>query len=233
MKVLICIDDEDYISYLGESLNVLSCYEDIHCESYTDSTSIRRRFDEDIFDIAILGSMICGQNGFELGQYIKRIQKDCILFFICETYQQIHDGFRLGAFQMLLKNQMDLLKDEFLRAYKFYCHMHFQIHFDTGEKMPVQLIPREILYIEKEKNNQKVVTCQEDYLGYFPRYTMTKEKLKEYHFIQIHPSYYVNMNYIDALRCGEVELINGDIVPISARNKLSIDRVIQCFLASL
>lgn len=233
MKVLICINDEEYMSYLWKSIQTLSCYEDICLESYTDATNIRRRLEEELFDMAILGSQIGHENGFELGRYIKSMQSDCILFFVCDTYQQIHEGFRTGAFQMLLKNQKELLKNEFLRAYEFYCHIHFQIHFDTGEKHPISLIPREILYIEKEKTSQKVVTFEEDYLGYFPRYTMTKEKLKDYHFIQVHPSYYVNMNYIDALRCGEVELINGDVVPVSARHRLSIDRMIQGYLESL
>ena len=74
------------------------------------------------------------------------------------------------------------------------------------------------------------MTTKGRYKGFFEDLKRTKQMLVEYHFFQMHPRYFVNMEHIELIKSGELRLDNGDSVPTSAMNKEVIDDAIQSFL---
>lgn len=70
----------------------------------------------------------------------------------------------------------------------------------------------------------------ERYCGYFEKLKPLKQKLLEYHFFQMHPQYFVNMEHIELVRSGELVMDNGDCIPTSAMNREVIDDAIQSFM---
>lgn len=230
MKILICDEDEKYIEYLIEKIKSFPCDEELLFESYTETPGIARRIETENFDIAYLGAVIHGRNGFELGRMIHQHYSDCILFYVCEDYKYMHEVFRAYGFQMLLKTQEKLLASEFQRALTVYQKLHFHVLFHLEDETTHDFIPAEIVYIETTDETTTVITMGERYCGYFEKLKPLKQKLLEYHFFQMHPQYFVNMEHIELVRSGELVMDNGDCIPTSAMNREVIDDAIQSFM---
>ena len=71
-------------------------------------------------------------------------------------------------------------------------------------------MPSEIEYIETGMRETVVVTTKGRYKGFFEDLKRTKQMLVEYHFFQMHPRYFVNMEHIELIKSGELRLDNGD-----------------------
>lgn len=229
MKILICEESEQYIETLINKIKSLPCDEDIQFESYTATPVVTRRIKEEIYDIAFIGGIINKRNGFELGRMLKEEQPDCMIFYVCDDYRYMHETFRAGAFQMLIKGKEKLLDSEFPRALEKYHHIHYQIPFYTVDGKVIDVIPAEMLYIETAQDVTKVISTMGRFEGHFDDLKQVKTNLIDYHFFQMHPRYFVNMAHIDLIRSGELRLDNGDTVPLSAMNKEVIDEAIQTF----
>lgn len=232
MNVFICFDDEEYVEELIKRLESFQCDEELLFESYTETPGIARMIEQGQakdFDLAFIGGIINGRNGFALGKMLKRNNPDCILIYICDDYKYIHEGFRSDAFQMLMKPQKKLLELEFTRAVKFYKKIHFQVTFHTRDGKDLNFYPRDIQYIETNNDVVSVITDLSRYYGRFDDFSKVKTQLKEYHFFPMHPRYFINMEAIDLIRNGELIMDNGDYIPTSAMNREVIDDAIQAF----
>jgi lytTr DNA-binding domain len=230
MKILVCEENGDYVDHLIEKLKSFPCDEELVFESYTQTPGVAKRLEREEYDMAFLGGIINGRNGFELGKMLKEKNPDCILFFVCDDYKYMHEVFRADGFQLLMKPQEKLLASEFQRALEVYKKLHFQIHFFSLTGEVLNLVPSEIEYIETGMRETVVVTTKGRYKGFFEDLKRTKQMLVEYHFFQMHPRYFVNMEHIELIKSGELRLDNGDSVPTSAMNKEVIDDAIQSFL---
>lgn len=230
MRILICEEDEKYIEELIESIESFPCAEDLVFESYTETPFVVKRLDVQSFDMAFIGPVVNGKSGVTLGQMLKKAQPHCILFLVCEDYKYMHEGFRCHAFQLLLKSQPKLLETEFQRAMGLFYKINFEMGFKLNSGKEVQLLPSEIEYIETTDEGTIVVTKTERLYGKFKNLKTLKAKLLDYHFFQMHPRFFVNMEHIKMLKAGELGLDNGDCIPTSILNKEIIDRAIQSFM---
>lgn len=233
MKILICIQDEKYVEYLIHKIQTLPCDEELSFESYTETPGLVQHIERDgsgEYDIAFLGDVIQGRNGFDLGRLIKENNENCIIIYVCDDYKYMHEGFRAYAFQMMLKSQEKLLESEFQRAFALYKKIHFQVIFHVDSAHDLKFAPHEIEYIESNHELTTVVTAQNRYQGFFDDIKWIKKQLVNYHFFQMHPQYFVNMEHIELIKSGELRLDNGDSIPTSAMNKEVIDDAIQTFV---
>ncbi len=228
MRILLCDQDEEYLQTIAKRITKVSL-EELTFETYTDVQGAMRRVEVEEFDMAFLGEGSDGKSGFDLGYHIKEEYPDCLIFYICENFKHLNEQFRVGAFQMLLKNKQDRhLEREFLRGVEKIHQIHFSItmtSLDTGEELNV--IPSEIYYILTDHNELSIVTTQGKFRVEIENLVKVKHTLNQYHFFQVHPSYFVNLTLIRSIRTGELGLKNGDIVPVSQMNERFIERAIQ------
>lgn len=230
MRILICMDDEKFLKYLVKKIKTFDCDEKIYLESYTRTSGISIRVQSDDFDIAYLGPVIDEKSGFDLGRTVHKNCPDCKIIYVCDDYEYMHEAFRAFAFQMLLKSQEKLLESEFYRALALYKKQHYHVLFYMENGTTHDFIPGEIVYIESTGNIVTVVTLDNRYRGYFENYLPLKQRLLEYHFFQMHPQYFVNMEHIELIRSGELIMDNNDVIPTSAMNREIIDDAIQSFM---
>lgn len=228
MRILICDYDEKYMEQLMKRIQAVS-EEELVFESYTDTHGAILRIDTETFDIAFFGTKVNGRSGFELGRILKKDQPDCILFYLCDDLTDMHEVFRIGAFQLILKNSDHMLESEFQRAVKTWKENHFSVPFMTLDGERMDFIPSEIIYIETRSENPIVVTTTGRFRGNFENLTQVKRKLKKYDFLQIHPYYFINIRSVELLRAGDIQLNNGDFVPVSAMNEKLVEQTIHDF----
>ncbi len=79
MKILVCEENGDYVDHLIEKLKSFPCDEELVFESYTQTPGVAKRLEREEYDMAFLGGIINGRNGFELGKMLK--EKILIVFF--------------------------------------------------------------------------------------------------------------------------------------------------------
>ena len=234
MKILICEQSEEFVDHMVKTIRSYPCDEEIIIESYTDTVGIARRIEKENFDLAYLGGVINGRNGFELGRMIHEKNPACLLIYVCEDYRYMHEGFRAYGFQMVLKPQEKLFDYEFKRALMIYKKLHYHIlfHFDNGKTH--DFLPSEIMYIVINNDGLEVVTEDRRFKGHFENFKKIQQELmNQHHFFPMHPNYFVNMEYISVVRNGELGMDNGDCVPTSAMNKEIIDDAIQSYMREI
>lgn len=78
----------------------------------------------------------------------------------------------------------------------------------------IYITPQMIMYAKADGHDTEIHGVKNSFLS-TTTITKIKEKLND-DFYQIHRSYIVNTNYIHKIRCYEVELINGEKLPIPA-----------------
>ncbi len=234
MRILVCDEDESYVDDLIAKLKSFSCDEELIFESYTDTPGIARQIQKGVpkdFDLAYIGDIIHGRNGFELARMIRERNPECIVIFLCDDYKYMHEGFRAYAFQMLLKQQNKYVESEFRRALKVYKRIHFQVKIHTNSGKDISVIPEDVHYIETHGDQVTLATDHYRYQGVIKNLKEVKVLLAEgYHFFQMHPQYFVNIEHIELIRCGELRMANGDSVPTSAMNREIIDETIQSYI---
>ena len=71
MKILVCEENGDYVDHLIEKLKSFPCDEELVFESYTQTPGVAKRLEREEYDMAFLGGIINGRNGFELGKMLK------------------------------------------------------------------------------------------------------------------------------------------------------------------
>lgn len=227
MRIIICEQDEEYVDELSKMLKTMAGDEEVIVESYTDTLSAARRFPVQTFDMAFFGPVINKRNGFELGRMLKAQQQDCIFFLVCEDYRYMYESFRCEAFQLLLKSQPAMLEEEFHRALRIYHKKRYEISFALEDGKIVRFLPSDIAYIQMRNQQTIVVTRTDIYVGTFKCYKQVKLNLKDYHFCQVHPRYFVNLEHLDLIRRGEIQLYTGDCIPVSVVNRDTVDEAIQ------
>ncbi len=229
MRILICDDKEEDVDALSKFIRTMKCDETIVVESYTDTVSAEKRIRKQLFDMAYLGPVIHQESGFELAKILLKFQPDCIYFLICDDYQYLHEGFRSGAFQMLLRDQTDLIDEEFQRALRKYKERNYNFNFYLNNGKSIVLIPSEIEYIKYDGKETIVATTNNFYIGHFDCIQKVKYELKKYSFIQINSMYYINMSNIDLIRQNEVQMYNGETISVSLMYRNFIEKEVRSY----
>ena len=109
----------------------------------------------------------------------------------------------------------------FLKLVEIYRKNNATFLFNTATGK-IAFVPDDILYVETYYDNLKIITKTKSYFSNIKNGKRIKEVLKNYDFIQIHQSYYVNMKSILGLNKESIKLINGEELPISPYKKKEV-----------
>ena len=85
-------------------------------------------------------------------------------------------------------------------------------------------ILQDIIYFESMARKVKMVMVQEQ-IEFYGKIEEIVQELEQYHFLNIHRSYLVNVNYIEYYKYDEVILKNGETLPISQPKRKKIRRM--------
>lgn len=168
------------------------------------------------YEILLLDIEMPGTNGVELAKKI-RVEDEIInIIFITAITDYIGEGYDVSAINYLIKP---------IREEKLYECLDKAI-----DKIPeeenwilieeegdiVRIKERDILYIESFSHTIEVNTLNEKYTTRKNIGVMEKE-LNEDIFIRCHRSYIVSLLHIKTISREEIELDNGDTIPLSRR----------------
>lgn len=218
MKFLICDDDDlmlKKLSLLIKNSPENKCYSNKIIE-ITNPTDVNIA---DEYDVAFLDIDMPQMRGIDLARKIHEQWPNTVIIFITNYVQYAPDGYEVGAFRYLMKNQItekliDYLDLAIKERAKRLRVITIQIN---GERINVPV--SNILYME---SSARIITMHliENVRPMYQFYWNMSDLAQKFEilgFLRVHKSYLVNMKYIEIFQCKRLEIKGGILIPSSER----------------
>lgn len=218
MKFLICDDDDlmlKKLSLLIKNSPENKCYLNKIIE-ITNPTDVNIA---DEYDVAFLDIDMPQMSGIDLARKIHEQWPNTVIIFITNYVQYAPDGYEVGAFRYLMKNQItekliDYLDLAIKERTKRLRVITIQIN---GERINVPV--SNILYME---SSARIITMHlienvRPMYQFYGNMSDLAQKFEILGFLRVHKSYLVNMKYIEIFQCKRLEIKGGILIPSSER----------------
>lgn len=218
MKFLICDDDDlmlKKLSLLIKNSPENKCYSNKIIE-ITNPTDVNIA---DEYDVAFLDIDMPQMSGIDLARKIHEQWPNTVIIFITNYVQYAPDGYEVGAFRYLMKNQItekliDYLDLAIKERTKRLRVITIQIN---GERINVPV--SNILYM---KSSARIITMHlienvRPMYQFYGNMSDLAQKFEILGFLRVHKSYLVNMKYIEIFQCKRLEIKGGILISSSER----------------
>lgn len=218
MKFLICDDDDlmlKKLSLLIKNSPENKCYSNKIIE-ITNPTDVNIA---DEYDVAFLDIDMPQMSGIDLARKIHEQWPNTVIIFITNYVQYAPDGYEVGAFRYLMKNQItekliDYLDLAIKERTKRLRVITIQIN---GERINVPV--SNILYME---SSARIITMHlienvRPMYQFYGNMSDLAQKFEILGFLRVHKSYLVNMKYIEIFQCKRLEIKGGILISSSER----------------
>ena len=231
LHLAICDDEKDFVQYLTGLLNRYSreTGRDIKITPYYDGMELIEKYDPTI-DLIFLDIQMKLMDGLHAAERIRQMDETVGIIFLTTLTQYGLEGYKYHATNYIIKPmKYAWLKselDHFIERSQKDDAPSLVIANDTGKyKVPL----KSIRYIETFNRNLMVHTEQENIICYKSMKEMERA-LCDRDFARCHTSYIVNLFYVKGIKKLEIELITGDIIPISQpKLKDCMERLADCW----
>ena len=226
-QIAIC-DDESIICNLLEGMvRRWAKKNNIHIKVHVFSASESFLFayeDDKRFDILLLDIEMSGMNGVDLAQIIRGKNKSIQIVFITGYMDYIAQGYDVEALNYLLKPVNEEKLFEVLDKARERVSVSDKIIYIESSGEMIQLPLHYILYTEVNRNYITIYTLEGKYIR---KQTLRdlEDELDE-RFFRAGRSFLVNLMHIKRTSKAEIELKNGDIIPLSRGRYEAINQAI-------
>ena len=185
---------------------------------------------EEKFDLSFLDIDMPEMNGLEVANQLSEICKNGQIIFLSQREDLVFECLKFHPFGFIRKSK--LIDDFSLMMNQFYQTIanaesdDAKIDFIDKTKT-ISFKIKEIVYIEGDRNYQKVVLRDKTSQNVRTQMGSLEEKLYKHGFIRIHKGYLVNHLYIRSIGVDEVLLTTGYALPMSKKRK---DEIMKQYL---
>lgn len=223
---IVLVDDEqlqlDYMEKLvKEAANDLNI--DVHLFQYLSGEAFLFALeDHPTWNLAFLDIEMDELNGMEVARIIREKAPQLELVFATAYAEYAIEGYEVQALDYLLK---PINQEKITRVLKRYLEEQpeeaaYTIVDVDGE--PTRLNLEDILYVEANRGEVTVVLENQELTL---KMTLTDfQKSLDERFISPHRSYLVNLEYVSRLLKKDVQLSNGENIPLSRRRSKEVQK---------
>lgn len=185
---------------------------------------------EEKFDLSFLDIDMPEMNGLEVANQLSEIAKNGQIIFLSQREDLVFECLKFHPFGFIRKSK--LIDDFSLMMNQYYQTIASAENDDTkidfiDKTKTVSFKIKEIVYIEGDRNYQKVVLKDKSSQNVRVQMGSLEEKLRKHGFIRIHKGYLVNYLYIRSIGTDEVLLTTGSALPMSKKRK---DEIMKQYL---
>ena len=186
---------------------------------------------EEKFDLCFLDIDMPEMNGLEVASQLADIAKNGQIIFLSQREDLVFECLKFHPFGFIRKSKIiddfSLMMNQWYQTISNTESDETKIDFIDKTKT-VSFKIKEIVYIEGDRNYQKVVL--KDKTSHNIRVAMgqLEEKLREHGFIRIHKGYLLNYLYIRSIANDEVYLTTGISLPMSKKRR---DEIMKQYMA--
>ena len=214
--IAVCDDEKDFVEQLTGLLDRYAeeTGQEIRITKYFDGMELMEKYDPSI-DLIFLDIRMRLVDGLHTAEHIRKLDENVEIIFLTTMTQYGLEGYKYRAANYIIKPmkyvRLKSEMDQFIRRHQKEETPALVITNDTG-KYKVSL--KSIRYIETYNRNLMFHTENGDIICYKSMKEMEKQ-LKDKGFVRCHTSYMVNLFYVKGTRKLEIELVTGEIVPVS------------------
>lgn len=225
-SIAVCDDDEAYIGRIKEYIYEMFSKDCVKIFEYSDGADLVCDIESVFFDIILLDIAMPGLDGIETAKRIRnsRVCGNSAIIFISSHAADVSEIVDLAPFAYIYKKKLEeelrvkLIKAiDSLRDDESICFV--------SKRKYIKIRYRDIMYIQADRNSIVIHTNNEKYVS--RSYSMKEicGMIRSYYFVRCHQSFLINNAYIKKISSGEVELYNGEIIPISKRYRSDMARL--------
>ena len=226
MKIAVCDDEskilEEITAFIGKEFSFCKV------QSFLDGKEFLTSSDERP-DVLLVDIDMPGMSGMDVASELASEKAQTLIVFVTAHDELVYDSFKYHPFAFVRKKFLE----EELRGVLADCQKEIEgrnkrFVFQNASKM-VNLAQREILYFEGQANYLAIHTVDGEYRM---RSTMTavENELENCGFLRIHKGFLVNLEHVRILKTEELELDNGEVLPIGKSYSDSAKKSILRFM---
>lgn len=222
MNFFLCDDDKEILDLYAEKIKSFCKRYDMPCKIslYSDGERLLFNFNPNTFrGVLFLDIRMPGIDGISVAKKLKEEGSKCELIFLTISKEHYLNAFDVGAFNYLVKDSTtDQRFEEVLENAIEAVRLKEQeriLFSSAGEYRSIAI--KDIQYFEVI---QRVITVHYEGNKTFDFYTSIgklETQLIGRNFIRIHRSYLVALSQIHKLTAKQVELSNGETLPIGRK----------------
>ncbi|MBO6261327.1 MAG: response regulator transcription factor [Bacilli bacterium] len=180
---------------------------------------------EEKFDLSFLDIDMPEMNGLSVANELTTISKDGQIIFLSQREDLVFECLKFHPFGFIRKSKLiddfSLMMNQYFQTISNNESNEAKIDFfDKTKTFSFKI--KEIVYIEGDRNYQKVVLKDKTSQNVRVPLVTLEDKLREYGFLRIHKGYLVNYLYIRSIESEEVYLTTGISLPMAKKRKEEI-----------
>ena len=180
---------------------------------------------EEKFDLSFLDIDMPEMNGLSVANELAAISKYGQIIFLSQREDLVFECLKFHPFGFIRKSKLiddfSLMMNQFFQTVSNNESNETKIDFFDKTKTYSFKI-KDIVYIEGDRNYQKVVLKDKTSQNIRVPLGTLEEKLREYGFLRIHKGYLLNYLYIRSIENEEVYLTTGTSLPMAKKRKEEI-----------
>lgn len=216
LHIAICDDEKSFVSHLTQLLHRYSdeAEEQLKITVYYDGSELIEHYNTTI-DLIFLDIKMNQINGLKTAERIRQMDSHVGIIFLTTLTQYGLEGYKYQAINYIIKPikyvRLKSELDKFTERLRQTVSPSYVIINDSGK---YKFTLKTLRYVETFNRNLLFHTEQENIICYKNMKEIEKE-LAEQGFVRCHTSYLVNLFYVKGVKKLEIELITGEILPIS------------------
>lgn len=223
IRTLIVEDEAEEARHLQD---LLGRYGRAHGEEFTVtwySSALEMLSDHGHYDLCMLDIEMPGINGMEAATLLRTYDEETPIIFVTNLAKYAVKGYEVGATGFIVKpatyGNLQLALDRALRTVRHNAGRALTIPTEDG----VRVVPlRQLVYIEVTKHRLTYHIEGERPLEARGSLAQVEEELEGAPVVRVSKSFLANMDHIALVRSSEVQMSNGDALPISRTHKKAV-----------
>ena len=233
--IKIAILDDDKTALMISTATVEAFLKEKNAEyrlfSFSNPLNFLASAKEEKFDLSFLDIDMPEMNGLAVADELASIAKNGQIIFLSQREDLVFECLKFHPFGFIRKSKLiddfSLMMNQYFQTFSNTESDDTKIEFIDKTKT-VSFKIREIVYIEGDRNYQKVVLKDKTSQNIRVPLGSLEEKLKDHGFIRIHKGYLLNYLYIRSIEGEEVCLTTGTSLPMAKKRK---DEIMKQYLA--
>ena len=164
-------------------------------------------------DVLLIDIDMPGMNGMEVAAALAQEKAQTLIVFVTAHDELVYDSFKYHPFAFVRKKYLEVELRAVLKDCQKEIDSRSKRFVFQNASQTINLAQSEILYFEGQANYLAIHTTGDEYRM---RSTMTavEKELGNSGFLRIHKGFLVNLAHIKILKSENLELDNGELLPI-------------------
>lgn len=214
MQVWICEDEPAQRALLEGYVREFFCSAgNIAVRSFSSGNQVLFELDENVPDILLLDIQMDGIDGVQLAKRIRKRDEKTEILFVTAAVDYIYEGFNVNAVNYLLK---PVKKEQLFACLEKARELAMQQEepwlLQVGREV-CRLDRSKVLYVESDDHYLEI-HCQDKVYRVKMNMKDMEQELSGSRFCRMGRSYLLNLEAVDRLTPEEVQMVNGDRLPV-------------------